>query len=324
MRRPRVFVTRRLLQSGHDLVVQTCDAEIWADETPPSHADLIAGVAGKDGLLSLLTDTIDSQVLAAAPALKVISNCAVGVDNIDLNAATAQGIPVGNTPDVLTDSTADLAFALLLAAARRIVEGANYVKAGRWKTWSLDQLLGADLVGKTLGIVGFGRIGQAVAKRASGFGLRVIYCDPESNQEAMGIRVQIDELLRDSDFISLHVPLNAATRHLINKDALALMKPGAILVNTARGPVVDHDALCEALTEKRIFAAALDVTDPEPLPLESPLLGLPNCIVVPHLGSASVRTREQMALLAAENLVAGVQGRRLPHCVNPEVYESRR
>lgn len=299
-----------------------CEAEVWPSATPPSHAELLAAVAGKTGLLSLLTDAIDAEVIANAPDLRVISNCAVGVDNIDVAAASCRNIAVGNTPDVLTDATADLAFALLLCAARRIPEGSQYVKAGLWKTWDLELLLGADLAGKTLGIVGFGRIGRAVARRSSGFGMHVVYCDPTPQSASDAVRVTFDELLSESDFVSLHVPLSETTRHLINDATLAKMKPSAILINTSRGPVVDHSALYGALREGRLFAAGLDVSEPEPLPPESPLLGLPNCIVLPHLGSASVRTREQMAVLAAENLIAGVQGRRLPHCVNPEVYSA--
>ena len=299
------------------MVTENCEAEVWPHDAPPSRREPLNSVAGKVGLLSLLTEAIHAQVIAAGLDLKVISNCAVGVDNIDLQAASARRIPVGNTPDVLTDATADLAFALLLAAARRIVEGAQYVKGGKWKTWDLRLLLGADLNGRTLGIVGFGRIGQAVARRARGFRLRVIYCDPAVASADEYTSVGLDELLRELDFVSLHVPLSDATRHLINDATLAKTKPTAVLVNSARGPVVDHDALDRALLEHRLFAAGLDVTEPEPLPPESPLLDLPNCVVLPHLGSASVWTREQMALLAAENLLAGLQGRRLPHCVNP-------
>jgi glyoxylate reductase len=321
MRRPSVFVTRRLPEKGLNLVLKHCDAEVWSHETPPSHDDLLAAVIGKDGVLSLLTDAVDYEVIAAAAELKVISNCAVGVDNIDIKAASARRIPVGNTPDVLTDATADMAFALLLAAARRIVEGAEYVKAGKWGTWDMRLLLGADLVGRTLGVVGFGRIGRAVARRAHGFGMRVIYCDPAVAGDVAATRVGFDELLAESDFISLHVPLTEATRHLINDNTLARLKTTAVLVNTSRGPVVDHDALYRALKYGRLFAAGLDVTEPEPLPHHSPLLGLANCVVVPHLGSASLWTREQMALVAAENLIAGVQGKRLPHCANPEVYD---
>jgi lactate dehydrogenase-like 2-hydroxyacid dehydrogenase len=306
------------------MVLEQCEAEVWPHEDPPTSEDLRAAVADKQGLLSLLTDAIDAVIIGAAPNLQVISNCAVGVDNVDLKAASARRIPVGNTPDVLTDATADMAFALLLASARRLVEGVEYVKAGKWKTWDLSLLLGADLVGRTLGIIGFGRIGKAVARRARGFGLRVIYCDPTEPSSPEGAQVTLQVLLGESDFVSLHVPLNDGTRHLINTTTLARMKPTAVLVNTSRGPIVDHDALYVALKDGRLFAAGLDVTEPEPLSPDSVLLGLPNCIVVPHLGSASVRTREQMAVLAAENLVAGLQGRRLQHCVNPEVYDVSR
>jgi glyoxylate reductase len=270
----------------------------------------------------LLTDPIDAEVMDAAPGLKVISNCAVGVDNIDLKAATARKIPVGNTPDVLTDATADLTFALLLAAARHVVPGVEYVKAGKWKTWNLQLLLGADLRGRTLGVIGFGRIGRAVACRARGFGLRVIYCDPALADTGEGEPVSLAALLRESDFVSLHVPLTSDTRHIINEETLSMMKPTAVLVNTSRGPVVDHDALYRALRVHRLFAAGLDVTEPEPLNLDSPLLQLDNCIVLPHLGSASTWTRDQMARLAAENLIAGLRGTKLPHCVNLEVYEA--
>ncbi|MFH1184386.1 MAG: D-glycerate dehydrogenase [Chloroflexota bacterium] len=324
MRKPSVFVTRGIPEKGLRLVLETCEAEIWPQETPPAADDLLRMVRGKDGLLALLTDIVDAQVMDAAPHLRVISNCAVGVDNVDLAAATARKIPVGNTPDVLTDATADMAFALLLAAARRIVEGVEYVRSGKWKTWHMQLLLGADLAGRTLGIVGFGRIGRAVARRAEGFGLRVIYCDPAVAESDTGQPTSLDALLGEADFISLHVPLTTETRHLINDQSLGRMKSTAVLVNTSRGPVVDHDALYRALKAGRIFAAGLDVTEPEPLNHNSPLLQLENCIVLPHLGSASRWTRDQMALLAAENLIAGLEGRRLPHCVNPQVYELAR
>jgi lactate dehydrogenase-like 2-hydroxyacid dehydrogenase len=321
MRRPRVFLTRRIPEAGLRLVLDICDAEIWPHETPPPRASLLQGVRRSVGLLALLTDPIDGEVMDAAPALKVISNCAVGVDNIDVEAATARNIPVGNTPEVLTDATADLTFALLLAAARHIVPGVEYVKAGKWKTWNLQLLLGADLRGRTLGIVGFGRIGRAVARRAKGFGMRVIYWDPTPADTSEAEPVGLEALLRESDFVCLHVPLTSDTRHLINEETLSTMKPTAVLVNTSRGPVVDHDALYRALRDHRIFAAGLDVTEPEPLNLDSPLLQLDNCIVLPHLGSASKWTRDEMARLAAENLLAGLRGSRLPHCVNPEVYD---
>lgn len=320
MIKQKVFVTRNIPVKGLNLVRDFCEADVWQDEIPPGHNEILARVRGVDGLLSSLTEQIDIEVMEAAPNLKVISNFAVGVDNIDVAAATARKIPVGNTPEVLTDATADMTFALLLAAARRIVEAEHYVQAGKWKTWGTQQLLGTDLVGSTLGIIGFGRIGRAVAKRAAGFDLRIIYYDP-SGQSAFGaIPVELETLLQESDFVSLHVPLTAETRHMINAEALMKMKPNAILVNTSRGPIVDPRALYNALKTHQIFAAALDVTEPEPLPIDDPLLGLPNCIVVPHLGSASKQTRDQMAVLAAQNLIAGLQGERLPHCVNSQVY----
>jgi lactate dehydrogenase-like 2-hydroxyacid dehydrogenase len=278
------------------------------------------------GLLSLFSNRVDDELLdAAGPGLKVVSNFAVGYDNVDVAATTARGIPVGNTPGVLTDTTADLAFALLMAAARRIVEGAEYVKAGEWEDWRSVMPLGCDVHGATLGIIGMGRIGRAVARRATGFDMRVIYydpyCEPEDDPNASpGRRCDLDELLAEADFVSLHVPLSEDTRHLIDAGAIAQMKPTAILVNTSRGPVVDTEALYDALVAKQIAYAALDVTDPEPLPAGHKLLSLSNCVVVPHVGSATVPTRDRMAVLAAENLLAGVRGEPLPHCVNPEVY----
>ncbi len=321
MAKPKVFVTRKIPEKGLSLVRDSCQAEIWQDELPPSRADFLAAIRDVEGLLSLLTERVDAEAMDAAPHLKVISNMAVGVDNVDVAAATARKIPVGNTPGVMTDATADLAFGLMMAAARRIVEGEHYVRAGRWKTWSPQLLLGADIAEATLGIIGFGRIGRAVAKRARGFDLNVIYHDPAALPEFEARPVTLDTLLRESDFISLHVPLTAETRHMINAQTLREMKRNAVLVNTSRGPVVDHQALYEALKAGRIFAAALDVTEPEPLPHDSPLLELDNCIVVPHLGSASQRTRDQMALLAAQNLIAGLRGERLPNCVNIEIYD---
>jgi glyoxylate reductase len=324
MSKPKVFVTRAIRDQGLDLVREFCEAEIWPDELPPGREVLLQKVRGLDGLLCMLTDKIDAELLdAAGPGLKVVSNHAVGFDNIVVPDATARGIAVGNTPGILTDATADFAFALLMAAARRVTEAERYVRAGKWKTWGPSVLLGADFVGATLGLVGFGRIGRAVAKRASGFEMRVIYFDPTAtpdpalNASPVG---SLDELLRQSDFVSLHVPLTPETRHLVNADFLRKMKPNAVLVNTARGSVVDQSALYAALKNKQIFAAALDVTDPEPLPLDSPLLTLENCIIAPHIASASEKTRNDMAVLAANNLIAGLKGERLPHCVNPEVY----
>ena len=325
MYRPKVFVTRLILESGLKLIRDFCDVDIWPDDLPPSHAEILRRVRGVDGLVSLLTDRIDAEIIQAAGAgLKVISNYAVGVDNIDVGAATALSIPVGNTPGILTDATADLAFALLLAAGRRVAEGDRLVKSGGWKTWGPSFMLGADFAGATIGIVGFGRIGRAVARRASGFGMRILFSEPSKAAPEPGVsasQVDLDSLLRESDFISLHTPLTDSTRGLINERTLAQMKPTTILVNTSRGPVVDQEALYETLKEQHIFAAGLDVTVPEPLPPEHPLLTLENCLVVPHIASASWRTRELMSVMAAENLIAGLKGERLPKCVNPEVYE---
>ncbi len=324
MAKPNVFLTRRLLPGGMQLIEEFCQADVWQEEVPPPHDETVRRVRGVDGLVCLLTDAIDREVMKAAGLqLKVISACSVGVDNIDLAAATERGIPVGNTPGVLTDATADLAFTLLLAAARRVVEADRFVKKGAWKTWGLDILLGADLRAATLGIIGFGRIGRAVAHRASGFGMRILFTEPGQATPEAGLeaaQVDLDTLLTQSDFITLHTPLTPETRGLINQAAFEKMKPTAILVNTSRGPVVDMAALYQALSSKRILAAALDVTDPEPIPPSSPLLTLENCIVVPHIASASVKTREKMSQMAAENLIAGLKGERLPHCVNPDVY----
>jgi glyoxylate reductase len=325
--RPRVFVARVIPEPGLEPVRAATDADIWPDELPPPRDELLRRVAGIDGLLSLLTDRVDDELLdAAGPQLKVVSNFAVGFDNIDVPACTRRGIPVGNTPGVLTETTADLAFALLMAVARRLPEGHDYVRAGKWKTWGPMLLLGPDVHGATLGIVGFGRIGREMARRAGGFLMRVLYYDvnPASAEDEARLnarRVEMDELLSESDFVSLHTNLTEDTRHLINADALRAMKSTAVLVNTSRGPVVDHDALYEALRDGQIFGAGLDVTDPEPLPADHPLVGLPNCLVVPHIASASVVTRGKMARMAADNLLYGLRGERLPTCVNPEVYE---
>lgn len=323
MSKPKVFVTRIIRDAGLNLIKEFCDAEIWQDELPPTREVLLEKVRGIDGLLCLLTDHIDGEVLdAAGSQLKVVSNHAVGFDNIVVPAATVRRIPVGNTPGILTDATADFSFALLMSAARRVNEAERYLRAGKWKTWGPSILLGMDFVGKTLGLVGFGRIGQAVAKRAAGFDLRVVYYDPSAEPVFNAKPVNsLDELLRESDFVSLHAPLNDSTRRMVNADFLSKMKRNAILVNTSRGGVVDQDALYQALKSDQIFAAALDVTNPEPLPMDSPLLTLENCIIAPHIASASEKTRDDMARLAANNLITGLNGERLPHCVNPEVYE---
>jgi lactate dehydrogenase-like 2-hydroxyacid dehydrogenase len=325
MDKPKVFVTRIIREKGLELVRENCQADIWPEELPPGRDALLERVRGVDGLLCLLTDRIDGEVMdAAGLGLKVISNHAVGFDNIDVAAATTRGIPVGNTPGILTDATADMAFALMMAAGRRVVEAEKFLRAGKWKTWGPSMLLGVDFAVATLGIVGFGRIGQAVAKRATGFDMRVLYYDPSAaaeHPELNAVSTDLDTLLGESDFVSIHVPLTPETQHLVDANFLSKMKPNAVIVNTARGGVLDQSALYETLKEKRIFAAALDVTDPEPLPLDSPLLELDNCIIVPHIASASVQSRDMMSYLSAKNLLAGLNEEKLPHCVNPEVYE---
>jgi glyoxylate reductase len=328
MPKPRVFVTRIIPEKGLQLVRQDCQVDLWTEELPPPRNVLLDRLQGVDGLLCLLTEQIDAEVMdAASPSLKVISNLAVGYDNIELTAATKRGLPVGNTPGILTETTADFAFTLLMTAARRVVEGQRAVIEGKWKTWNPQWLLGVDVHAATLGIVGFGRIGQALARRAAGFEMRILFHDPSPPEgwQACGVQaepVSLDQLLSQSDFVSIHTPLNDHTHNLFNSQAFARMKPSAILVNTARGPVVDQDALYHALKTGQILAAAIDVTVPEPLPTDSPLLELDNLIVTPHIASASRATRDRMALMAAENLLAGVKGERLPYCVNPEVYNS--
>ena len=323
MSQPKIFITRFIPRPGLDLIEQHFQPEIWPGDLPPTREELLEKVRGVDGLLCLLTEKVDAELMdAIGSQLKVISSMSVGVDHIDIEEATKRGIPVGHTPGVLTDATADHAFALMLAAARRIPEAERYLRSGKWVTWSPSLLLGADLVGATLGIVGFGRIGQAVAKRSQGFDMNVIYYSPTAKPAYGAEPVDLDTLLRESDFVSINVPLKEDTKHLVNADFLSRMKPNAILVNTARGGVLDQTALYNALKSNQIFAAALDVTDPEPLPMDSPLLELENCIIVPHLGSASKKTRNKMSLLAAENLIAGLKGERLPNCYNLDVYKS--
>jgi glyoxylate reductase len=323
-RRPSVYVTRCIPEAGLQLLRESCAVRVWEGELPPPREVLEREVRDNDGLLCLVTESIDAALIAEGERLRVISQLAVGVDNIDLEAATARGIPVGHTPDVLTEATADMAFALLLAAARRIPEAVDSVRAGRWLTWEPMILLGADVWGATLGIVGLGRIGTAVALRAQGFRMRVLYHDTErrpDKEAELGVEyAELDTLLAEADFVSLHCPLIPATHHLINEEALRRMKPTSILVNAARGPVVDTDGLVRALREGWIGGAALDVTDPEPIPADHPLVGLSNCIIVPHIASGTVTARERMATMAAENLLAGLRGERLPYCANQEVY----
>jgi glyoxylate reductase len=304
----QVFVTRDLPGGALDRLRAEHDVEVWPQRLPPPREELLRRAPELDGLLSLLTDPVDADLIAAAARLRAISNYAVGVDNVDVDAASARGIPVGNTPDVLTDSTADLAVALMLGIGRRLVDGDAYVRGGEWITWEPDLLLGHDLHGSTVGVVGFGRIGQAVARRLAGFGCEVLHTSRSGG-------VALEELLERSDFVSVHTPLTPDTRGLIDAAALERMKPTAYLVNTARGPVVDSGALVDALKAGAIAGAALDVTDPEPLPADHPLLDVPNLLVLPHLGSATHATRERMADMAVDNLLAGLRGEAMPHQV---------
>jgi glyoxylate reductase len=318
--KPRVLVTRLIPEAGLSPLYEDCHLRVWPEDMPPPDALLQDLAEGMDGILCTLTERIDAALMdAAGPQLKVISQMAVGYDNIDVKAAQARGIRVGNTPGVLTDATADLAMALLLAVSRRIVESVDYIRSGQWQTWHPTALLGTDLAGATLGLIGLGRIGKAVARRARGFDLRLIahspHCPPDE-AAALGVElVSLEQLLRDSDYVSVHTPLNERTRHLINQETLAQMKPSAILINTARGGVVDQGALYAALQAGRLRGAGLDVTDPEPISLDDPLLTLPNVVIVPHIGSASQRTRDRMARMAADNLLAGLRGQPLPNQV---------
>lgn len=328
MNRPKVYVARRIPEPGLAIVRAVAETTLWdREDVPPPRELLLREVASVDGVLSLLTDRMDAELIDAAPRLKVISNYAVGFDNIDVPAATKRGIVVTNTPEVLTETVADFAFCLMLAAARRLVEGDAYARAGKWKTWEPLLLAGQDVHHATLGLVGLGRIGSAVARRAKGFEMRVIYYDPIRRQDleqAQGIEYRsFEEVLREADFISVHVPLMESTRHLIGREQFKLMKKTAVFVNTSRGPIVDQQALAEALASRRIFAAGIDVFEREPVPPDDPLLKLANVIVAPHIASASVPTRTRMATLAAENLVAVLQGKTPPNPVNPEVLRTK-
>jgi glyoxylate reductase len=313
----RCFVTRRLPGDALGRLSAEHEVEVWPERLPPPHDELVARCAESEGLLSLLTDQVDRALIENSPKLRAISNYATGWNNIDIDAAGERGIPVGHTPGVLTETTADLTFALILSAARRILESEREVREGDWLTWEPDRLLGQDVHGATLGIVGPGRIGNAVARRAEGFGMRVL-----RTRRVGG--TPLEELLRASDYVSLHVPLTADTHHLIGDAELALMKPTAILVNTARGPIVDEDALVRALEQGQIGGAALDVTDPEPLPADHPLLSAPGALVVPHIGSASRQTREKMADAAVDNLLAALRGEPMPNCANAGQLATRR
>ena len=323
----KVYVTRLLPKAAMDRIHSFCEAEVWDGELSPPRDVLLKKVGDVEGLLSLLTEKVDGELFSRAPKLKVVSNCAVGFDNIDIPEATKRGIIVGNTPGVLTETTADFAFALLMAAARRVVEGDRIVRSGGWKTWGPMTLLGYDIYGSTLGIIGLGRIGVAMARRAKGFGMKLLYYDLVRRKDVeseLGIKyVNLDTLLKESDFVTIHTNLTPETRHLIGAKQFAMMKKTSILVNDARGPIVDNDALYEALRDGRIAFAGLDVTEPEPIPSNHPLLTLDNVIVTPHIASASVETRTKMALMAAENLIAGLKGKMPPNAVNPEVLKEK-
>ena len=308
----RCFVTRALVGSALERLASVHEVELWPHDEVISREALVAGAADAHGLLSMLTDPVDAELIGGAAKLQAISNCAVGTDNVDLDAATARGIPVGHTPEVLTDSTADLAVALMLAAGRRIAEGDRLVRAGGWRAWSPGFMLGRDLHGARVGIVGAGRIGRAVADRLEGFGCEVAFAGRD--------RASLERVLGAADFVTLHCPLTPETRHLIGESELRAMRESAYLVNTARGPIVDTAALQRALEEGWIAGAALDVTDPEPLRGDHPLLGAPGLTVVPHLGSATHRTRAAMAELAVDNLLAALAGEPMPRCANPAVY----
>lgn len=310
-KRWRVMVTRRIPRAGLDLLGPDCDYHVLAESGVPGRDEVIRGATGVDGILSLLTERIDAAVMDAAPDLKVVANYAVGFDNIDLGEARRRGVVVTNTPGVLTETTADFTWALIMAAARRVVEGDAEVRSGRWRTWEPQGLLGVDVHGAVLGVVGYGRIGQAVARRAAGFGMEVIFHDPTESGT-----VPLDELLGRADIISLHVPLTPATRHHIDGARLRLCKPTAIIVNTSRGGVVDQEALAEALAKGTIFAAGLDVFEEEPLPPSHPLCRLKNAVLAPHIASASRATRDRMAVMAARNLLTALRGETPPNVVS--------
>jgi glyoxylate reductase len=320
--RPYVFVTRELPGGAVERLRSAAEVEVWPDQEPPPREELLRQAARADALLTLLTDRVDAALLDVAPRLRIVSNMAVGYDNIDVAAATARGVLVANTPGVLTETTADFAFALLLAAARRVVEGDRLARSGGWSTWHPSFLLGHDVYGATLGIVGLGAIGRALARRARGFAMRLLYFDsqrrPELEAELDARFVPLDTLLRESDFVSLHVPLTIETRHLIGRRELGLMKPSAILINTSRGGVVDQQALCEALRSRGIAGAGLDVAEVEPVPAGDPLLHLDNLTLTPHVASASVATRARMADMAADAILCVLRGEKPANLVNPQ------
>jgi glyoxylate reductase len=302
----KVFVTRTFPFEALERLQAEHEVDVWDENAPPPRAVLLERAAHADALLTIITERVDAELFDAAPSVRAVANLAVGTDNIDLEEAAERGIPIGNTPGVLTDATADIAFALLLGIARRINEGERQVRAGEWEPWYPTHMVGGDTTGTTLGIVGWGRIGQAMARRGAGFGMNIIHSSRSSG-------VSLDELLEEADYVSLHTPLTPETRHLMGPEQFKRMKKTAYLINTARGGVVDQVALREALVDGEIAGAGLDVTEPEPLPPDDPLLTAPNLLVVPHVGSATFRTRSRMADMAVDNLLAALAGREMPH-----------
>ena len=327
MAKPKIYVTRDIGERGLKIIRQHFDTEVWPEYAPPPKKTIIEKAKNADALATLLSDKIDGEIFDAAPKLKIVSQLAVGFDNIDIPEATKRGIYVTNTPEVLTDTTADFAWALLLAVARRVAEADKYIRTGQWKVgWHPNMMAGRDVYGTTIGVVGAGRIGYAVAKRATGFDMKILFYDvvPRPEIEKLGAKkADLDTLLKQSDFVSIHVPLMKETHHLINEQKLRLMKKTAYLINNSRGPVVDEKALYKALKEGWIAGAGLDVFEQEPIPVDSPLLKLDNVVVAPHISSASLETRSRMAEMVAENLVAFFEGKKPPNLINPDVMKTR-
>ena len=322
---PKAYVTRRIQDAGLSLLPGRVDFEVWEKTAPVEREVLLEKAPGVQGLLCTLSDRIDEELLSRCPGLRVVSNYAVGYDNIDVEAATRRGVLVTNTPDVLTNATADVAFTLILASARRVVEANEFLRSGEWVTWHPDLLLGQDVSESVLGIVGIGKIGQAVARRAAGFSMKILFFNrspkPDLEKELGARQVSLDELLRESDFVSLHCPLSAETKGLIGERELRMMKKSSILINTSRGPVVDQKALYRACSEQWIWGAGLDVFEKEPVPLDEPLLTLKNVTTIPHLGSATIKAREGMARKAAEYLLAALEVKKPTDLVNPSAWK---